>query len=74
MFYIEQAGLGSAFLELAEAHILKMFPPTANQGGIFHDFNVCIWPYSGYVTVVSYTYVYCILKIFISDYLGKTIS
>lgn len=42
MFYIEQAGLGSAFLELAEAHILKMFPLTANQGGIFHDFNVCI--------------------------------
>ena len=42
MFYIEQTGLGSAFLELAEAQILKMFPLTANQGGIFHDFNVCI--------------------------------
>lgn len=42
MLYIEQTGLGSAFLELAETHILKMFPLTTNQGGIFHDFNVSI--------------------------------
>ena len=42
LLYKEQTGPGSAFLELVEAHILKMFPLSINHGGIFHEFNVCI--------------------------------